>query len=102
MDATAVTGEEERADEVDIDEERAAEAFADLVFSDPDFVDVEFEEIIAGFWDAPRDILTPPHSPQSHWPLHGIRLRMALGNAPVPRQTAESTIRSPPQWDGIR
>jgi hypothetical protein len=75
--------------------ERTADVFADILCADPEWVELEFEEIIAGLRDAPRSAPTPPwpmpHGPSAegrdHRPhLHGAR-----------RSRTEASIRSPPR-----
>src|SRR5689334_8527780 len=39
------------------------EAFAELVSSDPDLVQAEFDDLIASSWDDPADAPEPPEPP---------------------------------------
>jgi hypothetical protein len=82
------------ADAVD----RTAEVFADILCSDPEWVDAEFEEIVSGFWKAP----TPTSTTASLRPriarawLVGGQVAPHWGNS-GPHREFRATIRSPPR-----
>lgn len=78
------------------DEERTLAAFVDVVFEDPDFVEMEFEAIIADWCDPRRETTTfqwPGHR-DSRWA--DIRFRMSPSVGGPPALETRSTIRSPP------
>lgn len=71
-----------------------AEAFADIICSDQDWVDAEFEEIVAAFLGGPAATVTVPPTPATlAQPSAGKSMRTCRfeGNAPGP------TGRSPPR-----
>jgi hypothetical protein len=75
--------------------DQTAELFADIVCSDPDWVDLEFEEIIAGLRSEPRRAAGQPQPPD------GGRRRSDDGHRQRPTsetgsRRSWSTIRSPP------
>lgn len=43
--------------------DQAPEVFADILCSDPEWVDAEFEQIVSGFWDEPTSTASSPRSP---------------------------------------
>ncbi|MGJ4844894.1 hypothetical protein [Leifsonia sp. Le1] len=74
--------------------EQTADEFAEILCSDQEWVDAEFEQIVSGFWDAPattadaprsRDAAAHPDRRTTSHPRGGPR-------APEPR----ASIRSPP------
>lgn len=80
------------------DEERISAAFVDVVFDDQDFVDMEFEAIIADSWHARRATATPQRPGDSDSPWVGIRLGMSPTAGEPPPLVPRSTIRSPPAF----
>jgi len=80
--------------------DNAVDVFADIITSDPEWVDAEFEAIIAGLGDAPRLVsvhsVPPPGSPAV--PSAGDR-RRAIDDRAHPRRY-RSSIRSPPTAPG--
>lgn len=80
------------------DEERVSAAFIDVVFDDPDLVDMEFEAIIAGSWHARRATATPQRPGHRDSPWVGIRFAMSPTAGESPPLVPRSTIRSPPEF----
>jgi hypothetical protein len=71
-----------------------AEVFADILCSDPEWVDAEFEQIVSGFWDEPTSS-TAPSRPLSVATHSGRRTTREF--FPDPRSSGpRATIRSPP------
>jgi hypothetical protein len=80
--------------------DRTAEVFADILCSDPEWVDAEFEEIVSGFWKTPTP--TPTSTTASPRPrivrawLVGGQVAPHWGNS-GPHREFRATIRSPPR-----
>jgi len=74
--------------------DQASEVFADLLCSDPEWVDAEFEQIVSGFWDEPMSTAGPPRSPSIANHAGSATTERFLDD----RRSAETsaTIRSPP------
>jgi hypothetical protein len=75
--------------------DRTAEEFADILCSDPEWVDLEFAEIVAGLRNAPHTTAEQAWPPEHDLPHSGGRdPRLPsgwIGSAP-----SRSSIRSPP------
>lgn len=71
-----------------------ADVFAEIVCSDPEWVDAEFEQIISGFWDATVSTgsVTPPPTAES-W-TEGSESREPVARGWSSR--VDATVRSPP------
>lgn len=76
--------------------DRTAEVFADILCSDPEWVDAEFEEIVSGLWETPTST-TASQRPRivRSW-LAGAQATPNWGNAD-PHRELRATIRSPPR-----
>lgn len=75
-----------------------SEVFADILCSDPEWVDAEFEQIVSGFTDEPTITSTPPRSPS--FAIHSIR-RPEREPWSDRRWTEKfATIRAPPSSPG--
>ncbi len=79
------------------DSPRLAEMFADIVCSETDWMDAEFEAIVAEFWQTPQTVIAPPRAPLSparrpeeRRAAHTAAAREALPPSPISR------VRSPP------
>lgn len=75
--------------------DRTGEVFADIVCSDPDWVDAEFEAIISGFWDRPTPT-SAPAGPRITGATDGEGSIVAVQAAGARPRSSRSTIRSPP------
>lgn len=80
------------------DVDRADEMFADIVCSDPDWVDREFEEIIADWLDAPPRVVRHPGPAGTRRCRCHRALPLPLGRTGTRR--ARPAIRSPPHSGG--
>jgi hypothetical protein len=80
------------ADAVD----RTAEVFADILCSDPEWVDAEFEEIVSGFWETPTSTTESQRPRIVRTGLVGGQVTPNWGSAD-PHRELRATIRSPPR-----
>ncbi len=80
---------------------RMADEFADIICSDPDWLDAEFEEIVAGFWKAPKTVVASPWAHRNFPAVSGVRLSTGFTVRPNRPMRVDSPIRSPPA-DGHR
>lgn len=78
------------------DSARAAETFADIVYSEPDWLDAEFEAIVAGFWNAPKTLAAPLRRPDDVIVVSGSDSVQPLARQEDIASSAGSPIRSPP------
>jgi len=76
-----------------------AEVFADMICSDPDWLDAEFEAIVADFWKMPKTAAGSSWAPDSApaGPGAGASQNVTGGGC-VPSLVA-TPIRSPPAHD---
>ena len=74
--------------------DEAPEEFADILCSDPEWLDAEFERIVSGFWDEPPSTATRPGSPSVATHVAGGPRGQFLGDQWSAETSA--TIRSPP------
>jgi hypothetical protein len=78
------------------DSARVAEEFADIVCSEPDWLDAEFEAIVAGFWNTPKTAAAPLWAPDDFIAVSGSDTVQTLAPRNDPASSAGSPIRSPP------
>lgn len=79
-----------------LDSQHIADEFMETVYADPEWVDAEFESIIADFWEAPTATSTPPQPVHRGRPerVTCTRLRGSRPAGPVTGVAAK--VRSPP------
>lgn len=76
--------------------DRTADVFADILCSDPEWVDAEFEEIVSGFWETPTSTTASPRPSIVRSWLAGGQVTPNWVNAD-PHRALRATIRSPPR-----
>jgi hypothetical protein len=75
--------------------DRTAEEFADILCSDPEWVDLEFAEIVAGLRNAPQTTAEQAWPPE-HDPSHSGGRDRRLPSGWIGSTPSRSSIRSPP------
>jgi hypothetical protein len=76
--------------------DRMADMFAEILCSDPEWVDAEFDEIVSGFWETPTSTTAPQRPRIVRSSLEGGQVTPNWGNAD-PHRELRATIRSPPR-----